>query len=291
MINILYDVIIVGKGPAGISAAIYLQRANIKTLVIGLNNSSLEKTDKVENYYGFSETISGKELLNNGEKQAKKFGTKIEYDEVLKIEYDSQFKVTTKNSEFFGKKLVLATGVTRKKNNIKGITKYEGKGISYCAVCDAFFYKNKDVAVIGNGDYAISEAKELLTVAKSVTIFTNGKNIIENRDKNLKINIIEKPIKEFKGTDILENIIFEDNSQMKVSGVFMAEGIATSVDLAKKIGIILDENGNIKVNEKMETNVPNVYACGDCTGGILQVCKAVYEGSKTGMEIIKKINS
>ncbi len=291
MINILYDVIIVGKGPAGISAAIYLQRANIKTLVIGLNNSSLEKTDKVENYYGFSESISGKELLNNGEKQAKKFGTKIEYDEVLKIEYDSQFKVTTKNSEFFGKKLVLATGVTRKKNNIKGITKYEGKGISYCAVCDAFFYKNKDVAVIGNGDYAISEAKELLTVAKSVTIFTNGKNIIENRDKNLKINIIEKPIKEFKGTDILENIIFEDNSQMKVSGVFMAEGIATSVDLAKKIGIILDENGNIKVNEKMETNVPNVYACGDCTGGILQVCKAVYEGSKTGMEIIKKINS
>lgn len=291
MINILYDVIIVGKGPAGISAAIYLQRANIKTLVIGLNNSSLEKTDKVENYYGFSETISGKELLNNGEKQAKKFGTKIENDEVLKIEYDSQFKVTTKNSEFFGKKLVLATGVTRKKNNIKGITKYEGKGISYCAVCDAFFYKNKDVAVIGNGDYAISEAKELLTVAKSVTIFTNGKNIIENRDKNLKINIIEKPIKEFKGTDILENIIFEDNSQMKVSGVFMAEGIATSVDLAKKIGIILDENGNIKVNEKMETNVPNVYACGDCTGGILQVCKAVYEGSKTGMEIIKKINS
>lgn len=288
MINILYDVIIVGKGPAGISAAIYLQRANIKTLVIGLNNSSLEKTDKVENYYGFSETISGKELLNNGEKQAKKFGTKIENDEVLKIEYDSQFKVTTKNSEFFGKKLVLATGVTRKKNNIKGITKYEGKGISYCAVCDAFFYKNKDVAVIGNGDYAISEAKELLTVAKSVTIFTNGKNIIENRDKNLKINIIEKPIKEFKGTDILENIIFEDNSQMKVSGVFMAEGIATSVDLAKKIGIILDENGNIKVNEKMETNVPNVYACGDCTGGILQVCKAVYEGSKTGMEIIKK---
>lgn len=291
MINILYDVIIVGKGPAGISAAIYLQRANIKTLVIGLNNSSLEKTDKVENYYGFSESISGKELLNNGEKQAKKFGTKIENDEVLKIEYDSQFKVTTKNSEFFGKKLVLATGVTRKKNNIKGITKYEGKGISYCAVCDAFFYKNKDVAVIGNGDYAISEAKELLTVAKSVTIFTNGKNIIENRDKNLKINIIEKPIKEFKGTDILENIIFEDNSQMKVSGVFMAEGIATSVDLAKKIGIILDENGNIKVNEKMETNVPNVYACGDCTGGILQVCKAVYEGSKTGMEIIKKINS
>lgn len=291
MINILYDVIIVGKGPAGISAAIYLQRANIKTLVIGLNNSSLEKTDKVENYYGFSESISGKELLNNGEKQAKKFGTKIENDEVLKIEYDSQFKVTTKNSEFFGKKLVLATGVTRKKNNIKGITKYEGKGISYCAVCDAFFYKNKDVAVIGNGDYAISEAKELLTVAKSVTIFTNGKNIIENRDKNLKINIIEKPIKEFKGTDILENIIFEDNSQMNVSGVFMAEGIATSVDLAKKIGIILDENGNIKVNEKMETNVPNVYACGDCTGGILQVCKAVYEGSKTGMEIIKKINS
>ena len=242
MINILYDVIIVGKGPAGISAAIYLQRANIKTLVIGLNNSSLEKTDKVENYYGFSETISGRELLNKGEKQAKKFGTKIENDEVLKIEYDSQFKVTTKNSEFFGKKLVLATGVTRKKNNIKGITKYEGKGISYCAVCDAFFYKNKDVAVIGNGDYAISEAKELLTVAKSVTIFTNGKNIIENRDKNLKINIIEKPIKEFKGTDILENIIFEDNSQMKVSGVFMAEGIATSVDLAKKIGIILDEN-------------------------------------------------
>lgn len=290
MVNILYDVIIVGKGPAGISAAIYLQRANIKTLVIGLNNSSLQKTDKIENYYGFSETISGEELLNNGVKQAKKFGTQIETDEVLKVEYDNQFKVTTKNNEFFGKKLVLATGVTRKKNNIKGITKFEGKGISYCAVCDAVFYKNKDVAVIGNGEYAINEAKEVLPIAKSVTILTNGKDIIKNRDESLKINVIEKTIKEFRGIDTLEKVIFEDESIINVSGVFMAEGIATTVDLAKKIGIILDKKGNIKVNEKMETNVPNVYACGDCTGGILQICKAVYEGSKVGLEIIKKIN-
>ena len=230
-------------------------------------------------------------MLETGEEQAKRLGSQIYTDEVLKIEYNQYFKVVTKNSEYVGKVIILATGIGRKNVNIKGIKQYEGKGISYCAVCDGFFYRNKNVAVIGNGDYALNEVKELMPIVNSVSILTNGKKIVENRDLNLKVDIVEKQIKEFRGTEVIENIVFEDDTIMDISGVFVAEGIATSTDLARKLGIILDEKGNIIVNEKMETNVPNIYACGDCTGGLLQISKAVYEGSKAGIEIIKKLRN
>lgn len=230
-------------------------------------------------------------MLETGEEQAKRLGAQIYTDEVLKIEYNQYFKVVTKNSEYVGKVIILATGIGRKNVNIKGIKQYEGKGISYCAVCDGFFYRNKNVAVIGNGDYALNEVKELMPIVNSVSILTNGKKIVENRDLNLKVDIVEKQIKEFRGTEVIENIVFEDDTIMDISGVFVAEGIATSTDLARKLGIILDEKGNIIVNEKMETNVPNIYACGDCTGGLLQISKAVYEGSKAGIEIIKKLRN
>ena len=230
-------------------------------------------------------------MLETGEEQAKRLGSQIYTDEVLKIEYNQYFKVVTKNSEYVGKVIILATGIGRKNVNIKGIKQYEGKGISYCAVCDGFFYRNKNVAVIGNGDYALNEVRELMPIVNSVSILTNGKKIVENRDLNLKVDIVEKQIKEFRGTEVIENIVFEDDTIMDISGVFVAEGIATSTDLARKLGIILDEKGNIIVNEKMETNVPNIYACGDCTGGLLQISKAVYEGSKAGIEIIKKLRN
>ena len=230
-------------------------------------------------------------MLETGEEQAKRLGSQIYTDEVLKIEYNQYFKVVTKNSEYVGKVIILATGIGRKNVNIKGIKQYEGKGISYCAVCDGFFYRNKNVAVIGNGDYALNEVRELMSIVNSVSILTNGKKIVENRDLNLKVDIVEKQIKEFRGTEVIENIVFEDDTIMDISGVFVAEGIATSTDLARKLGIILDEKGNIIVNEKMETNVPNIYACGDCTGGLLQISKAVYEGSKAGIEIIKKLRN
>ena len=275
-----YDCIIIGKGPAGISAGLYVKRANLKVLVIGKDGGSLEKTKEIDNYYGFKNTISGKELLINGIEQAKRLGIEIETDEVIGLEFDGEYKVKTRNREFTSKALILATGARRNVPTIKGVKEFEGKGVSYCAVCDAFFYRNRDVAVLGSGDYAISEAKQLLPVANSVTILTNGEQIVENRDIDMeKIQILEKPINQFRGNDVIEEVVFDDNSKMKTSGIFIALGTASSTDLAKKLGAIT--NGNyIVVDKNMKTNVPGLYACGDCTGGLLQISKAVYEGTK-----------
>ena len=152
-------------------------------------------------------------------------------------------------------------------------------------MCDAFFFRGKDVAVIGDGNYAVHEAEILKPIAKSVRIITNGKRMVQNR--NIDVETIKDSVKEVKGKDILEEIEFANGKTIKIDGVFVAEGIATSTDLAKRIGALVEGN-NIKINENMETSVKGLYACGDCTGGILQISKAVYEGAKAGLEIIKK---
>ena len=194
----MYDVIIIGAGPAGISASLYTVRRNLKTLIIYKEKSSLEKASKIENYYG----IKGEDLYNIGIRQAQNVGVELLKDEVTNIQIDYSsvkqqiFKVQTLNNEFEAKAVILATGNKKSKPNIKNIDRYEGKGISYCAICDGFFYKNKDVAVIGNGDYAISEAMDLQNIAKSISILTNGKIAPEYRAEN--INIITKEVREVR---------------------------------------------------------------------------------------------
>lgn len=284
----MFDVIIIGKGPAGITASIYIQRAGLNSLVIGKDLGALAKTDKIENYYGFKEPISGKELLETGIKQAENLGSKIISEEVISIGYEEYFIVKTTKRIYNSTSLILATGSNRNSSNIKGIKEFEGKGISYCAVCDAFFYRGKDVAVLGSGDYAISEAMELAPIAKSVTILTNGKKAPEYRSENIKIN--ENPVKEFIGNEKIDKIEFENNDKINIDGVFIAEGVASSTDLAKKIGAET-KNNNIIVNENQETNIKGMYACGDCTQGIKQITKAVYEGTKAGLEAVKFVRS
>ena len=263
----MYDVVIIGSGPAGISAGIYLKRAKKNILIISHGKSALEKAHKIENYYGI-ESISGKELYELGLKQARNFEIPIEQDEVTNIAWNGHFVITTVNNEY----------------EIKGIKEFEGKGVSYCAICDAFFFRNKNVAVIGNGNYAIHEAKQLKPVANSVTIFTNGEKMLENRDAS-DFAVEETPIREFRGIDKIEEVELEGNKTEKIDGVFIAIGTASSADLARKIGANV-KNNNIVVNENMETNVKGLYACGDCTGGLLQINKAVYEGAKAAMSII-----
>ena len=288
----MFDVIIVGSGPAGISAGIYLKRAKKDILIISNGKSALEKAEKIENYYGI-ESISGKDLYKIGLKQAENLQIPIEQDEVTNLTYDGEdFVITTANREYKSKYVILATGTNRKTPNIKGIKEFEGKGVSYCAICDAFFYRNKNVAVIGNGNYAIHEAKQLKPVAKTVTILTDGKPMIQNRgssDFDLNdLEVDETPIREFRGGNVIEEVEFGNNSTKKIDGVFVAIGTASSTDLARKIGAVIKDN-NIVVNENMETSVKGLYACGDCAGGLLQVNKAVYEGAKAAMGIVAKI--
>lgn len=280
----MYDVIVIGSGPAGITAAIYSKRRNLSILVISKGNGTLQKAEKIDNYYGFENGISGKELYVNGIKQAKNLGIDFIEDEVINIEYINQFTIETVNSKYEAKAVILATGVSRNVPNIKGIKEFEGKGVSYCAVCDSFFYKGKDVAVLGDGNYAIHEFETLKPIASSVTILTNGNTMVENRDSSIEVN--SKKIREFRGDTKLEEVEFEDNTIQNLNGVFIAMGTASSSDLARKIGARI-ENNNIIVNENMETTVPGLFACGDCTGGLLQISKAVYEGAKAGLAVLK----
>lgn len=289
----MYDTIIIGSGPAGITASLYIKRAGFNVLVISKEESVLSKAEKIENYYGFAEPISGKELEENGLKQAKRLGVEILKREIISIKYaDNNYEVITanqsKHEKYIARTVVLATGANRNIPNIKGIKEYEGRGISYCAICDAAFFRNKEVAVLGNGEYAIGEIEELLPVAKSVTMLTDGKEYIENRSISEKLRVNNKKVREFRGTNKIEEIEFEDNTKEKINGIFIAQGTASSLDFAKKIGARI-ENNYIIVNDQMETTVPNVYACGDCTGGILQISKAVYEGTKAGLAIINKL--
>ena len=286
----MYDCIIIGKGPAGISAAIYISRSNLKCLVIGKNETALKKAKTIENYYGFEQPISGEELFRRGIKQAEEQNIEIKTDEVLDIEYgNGTYIVKTVNSEYETKTIILATGKSRKSSNIVGEKEFEGKGISYCAICDGFFFKNKNVAVIGSGEYALHEAEVLKNVTDKVSIFTNGSQLPENRSIKIQ-NVIEGKIDSIRGEKKVESIVLEDNRSIPVDGIFIAEGIASSNDFAKKLGIIV-KNNNILVNENMETNVLGIYAAGDCTGGLLQICKAIYEGAKCGLSIAKQLKN
>ena len=283
----MYDIIIIGSGPAGVSAAVYAKRGGANVLVISKDTGTLGKAKKIENYYGFK-NISGKDLYENGLKQLENLNIEFVKDEVVQLNYTSQFEVTTVNNIFQAKYVVLATGVSRNVPNIKGIKEFEGKGVSYCAICDAFFYRNKDVAVLGSGNYAIHEAEILKPVVKSVTLLTNSEKLVENRD--IDLNVHEKKVREVRGFEKVDEIVFEDDTAQNINGIFVAIGTASTNDLARKIGARV-ENNKIIVNDNLETTVPNLYACGDCTGGILQISKATYEGTKVVLEIVNKLKN
>lgn len=282
----MHDVIIIGNGPAGISAGLYTSRARLSTLIIGESNGALSKADKIENYYGFAAPISGEKLIADGILQAKRVGAEIISDQVVNVGYDDGFIVKTKTGEYKGQSVIVATGSNRTAPKIEGFTRYEGQGVSYCAVCDAFFYKGKNVAVLGCCEYALHEAMELLPIVKSVTLLTNGVSPIPEIPK--EIPIITTEIASFEGKDTLESVKFSDGTTLAVGGVFVAIGVAGSSELAKKLGAET-EGLKIVVDENMATNIPGLFAAGDCTGGMMQIAKAVYQGAQAGMEAIKYV--
>ena len=283
----MYDAIVIGAGPAGISASLYLKRANKNVLVLYHGESQLEKAHKIDNFYGFPNGISGKDLYENGINQAKNLGISVLDKEVLSILMNEkmEFNVKTLDQEYQAKVIILATGNKKLKPNIKGVEEYEGKGISYCAICDGFFYRKKSVVVIGSGNYAISEAKELKNVTPDVKILTNGLKLEGDTD----IIVDERKIKEIGGEDRISYVLFEDGEKIECKGVFIALGEAGGADFAKKLGIYMEKD-SIVVDENLKTTVPGVYAAGNVVGGLLQINKAAYEGAKAGLDAIKYIN-
>ncbi len=290
----LYDAIMLGRGPAGVSCAVYTIRAGLKTLIIGRFDSTLLKADKIENYYGFEQPTSGRALLEAGEKQALRLGVEIVDDEVVGIEKETHFKITCTNGTYEARTVLLATGSPVIKAPVKKLEQFEGKGVSYCTTCDGFFYRNKKVGVLGYTDYAVHEASELLPFTQDITLFTNGMplNISDNqKDKLAQFKLNTEKVKELTGNETLEGVILENGSQENLQGLFIAFGSASSTSFALKLGIATNGK-SITVNEKMETNIPGLFAAGDCTGLFKQVSVAVGQGaiaSRQMIEVVRKI--
>lgn len=280
----MYDAIIIGKGPAGISAAIYLKRAGFSCVVLGKDKGSLEKAEIIENFYGQPPT-SGAKLSDAGIRQAKRLGIPVISEEVVSVEITQPFTVKTQKAEYHTHTILFATGKKRKNPQIPGINKFVGSGVSFCSVCDGFFFKNKDVAVIGNGDYALSEALYLKNFAKNVTIFTNAEPLAT--EKLREFPLIEDAVIKVDGGERIESIV-TDKTAYPIDGLFVAMGSAGATEFALKLGLEVS-NGNVIVDESFSTNIPGIFAAGDCIGGFLQVSKAVADGASSATAMTKYI--
>ena len=294
------NLIIVGAGPAGISAALYAARANLDPLVINNGIGALEKAEKIENYYGLPHPVTGKELFENGIAQAKALGVRVLDAQVLGVSGFDTFQVKTTEGDFESISVILATGSKRKKPGIPGLQEFEGKGVSYCAVCDAFFYRDKNVAVLGNSDFALHEAQTLLATAGSVTIYTDGMEPEFSTKSDLPVNTMKiqaiEGAKTVSGLRLEPEVSVQENGENVSSfaaadGIFVAMGTAGSSEMARQMGAALTEKGNIKVNDQMESTIPGLFAAGDCTGGLLQVAKAVADGAQAGISAGKYVRS
>ena len=282
------QVIIIGGGPAGVSAALYLARAGVRTTIIENGPGALAKAHKIDNYYGIA--ASGEKLYATGLEQAKALGVAVMQDEVLSVEYFDAFTLSLKKhaEQLTAPALILATGTKNVTLNLPGLVQLEGKGISYCAVCDGFFFRKKNVAVLGSGAYALHEAEYLRHLAATVTILTNGASGELAQAAGFAVKT--EKLAQLNGKAKLASITFADGSELAVDGLFIAMGTADSTDIARKLGAQI--NGRfIKIDADGKTNIPGLFAAGDCTGGLLQVSKAVHEGARAGLAALNFIRN
>lgn len=280
------NIVIIGSGPAGVSAALYAARAGVKTTVLTKGPGALARAEKIENYYGFAQPITGAELERQGIEGAKAVGVEFVTTEAVGLTYTDRLTVETLAGDFPADAVILATGASRAAPRIPGLAGLEGHGVSYCATCDAFFYRGKDVAVLGSGEYALHEVQALLPVVHSVTLLTGGAPLTAQFPPEVAVR--EEPVEAILGEERVSGIQLSGGETLALSGVFVALGVAGSTALARKLGAEVDGN-KIVVDAKMQTTLPGLYAAGDCTGGLLQVAKAVYEGAVAGTEAAKAV--
>lgn len=291
--EILWDVIIVGSGPAGMSAAIYTSRAMLKTLIIEKlgPGGQAALTESIENYAGFSEPINGFELSVKMEEQARKFGAEIENGEVQSVrKSDGSFVVTADDHTYQAKSVILATGVSPKKLDLPNELKFIGRGISFCATCDANFYRDKIVAVVGGGDAAAEEAMYLTKFATKVYLIhrrdqLRAEKIVQERAfKNEKLEFVwDSVVDEIQGDKSItglrvKNVKTGANRQLDVVGVFLYIGGTPNTSMIE--GVETDSGGYIVTDAELQTTVEGLFVCGDCRSkSFRQVATAVGDGA------------
>lgn len=299
-----YDVIIIGAGPAGMTAAIYASRTGLKTMILeaGAPGGKLIKTYNIENYPSIKE-MAGADLAYAMFEHTQKFAIPTEFDEVVELLDKGDYKeVVTKNNRYTAKAVIIATGTKERLLNIPGEQQFTGRGVSYCAVCDGFFFKGKDVCIIGGGNAALEEALYLAQLVNKIYIvirrdvFRADAIILDKVLNHPKIEVIYKHIPiEIKGDDkvtgiVLESVDTKKKLELKVNGVFPYIGADPVTDFAKHLPIV-DAKGYIITNDKMETSVKGIYAAGDCIAkGLRQVITACSDGAIAGQNSYHYIN-
>lgn len=280
------NVVIIGAGPAGVSAALYTARAGVDTTVLTKGPGALARAEGIENYYGVPGPVSGAELERRGIEGAEAVGVKFVHTEAVGLTFTDKLTVETLAGDFPADAVILATGASRAAPPVPGLAALEGRGVSYCATCDAFFYRGKDVAVLGSGEYALHEIAALLPLAKSVTLLTGGAELTASFPAQVAVRT--QKVEAILGPDKVSGVQLAGGEVLPVDGVFVAMGVAGSTALARKMGAQVEGN-KIVVDDKMMTTIPGLFAAGDCTGGLLQVAKAVYEGAVAGSEAAKAL--
>lgn len=295
----VYDVIIIGGGPAGLTAAIYTGRAKLRTLVLEANilGGNAGQTDQIDNYPGFPFGISGADLMENFWKQAQRFGAELKMEEVIGIEESPGGKrVITDQGEYLARSVIITVGARRRELEVEGEKEYLGRGVSYCATCDGAFFQDFPVAVVGGGDSAVKEALYLADIASRVYLIHRREGFRANQtavDKMLANERIElklnKVVKRIEGEGMMQSLILQDvktgeEESLQVEGLFVSIGLVAAAEFIE--GLLETEDGYIVTDKNMSTSIPGIFAAGDIrVKTARQVATAVGDGALAGIAV------
>jgi thioredoxin reductase (NADPH) len=296
------NVIIIGSGPAGLTAALYTARANLNPLIFTGNEigGQVSISAEVENYPGFPDGLTGPEMVERFQKQAERFGTRIEYTDVTEVDFDVHpFRVKSYDNEYQAKAIVIATGASPRKLGVPGESQFTGRGVSYCATCDGFFFRDKEIAVVGGGDSALEEGVFLTKFARRVYVIHRrdqlraSQTLQDRARRNEKIEFVwNTVVTEITGDGAVESIQLQDVDTGKVStmateGVFIYIGHYPNSQLFKG-KLNMDDHGYILTDRRTRSSVPGVFAAGEIADPIFrQIITSAGEGCKAALEVEK----
>ncbi|HYA42106.1 MAG TPA: FAD-dependent oxidoreductase [Syntrophobacteraceae bacterium] len=287
------DVVIFGSGPAGLQAAVHAARAGAGVSVLGRLQSSALYKAHVENYCCMIETVSGDEILSQGRDQAKKFGALFSDEDVLYVErtVTGQFRVELESgNSLLTWTIVLAMGISRNRLNVPGEKELLGKGVSYCVDCDANFFRNQVVTVVGNGSAAASGALKMLLIAGKTHLVCETLEISDHLRYQIESSSVEihtgRHVSRILGDSEVQAVLLDNGEKIETGGVFIELGAKGAIELVSTLGVALDTDSMrfVATTRKQETNVPGLYAAGDICGPPWQIAKAVGEGCVAGLE-------